>query len=71
MNPVLVALDLDTASAASAMASRVHASVGGLKVGSHLFTAEGPDFVRGLVRQGHRGCDGQGQSPQDHGDLHL
>ena len=54
MNPVLVALDLDTASAASAMASRVHASVGGLKVGSHLFTAEGPDFVRGLVRQGHR-----------------
>ena len=54
MNPVLVALDLDTASAASAMASRVHTSVGGLKVGSHLFTAEGPDFVRGLVRQGHR-----------------
>ena len=54
MNPVLVALDLDTGSAASAMASRVHASVGGLKVGSHLFTAEGPEFVRGLVRQGHR-----------------
>ena len=54
MNPVLVALDLDTASAATAMASRVHASVGGLKVGSHLFTAEGPEFVRGLVRQGHR-----------------
>jgi orotidine-5'-phosphate decarboxylase len=54
MNPVLVALDLDTASAAVAMASRVRASVGGLKVGSHLFTSEGPELVRSLVRQGDR-----------------
>jgi orotidine-5'-phosphate decarboxylase len=54
MNPVLVALDVDTASAAIAMASRVRSSVGGLKVGSHLFTAEGPEFVRALVRQGDR-----------------
>jgi orotidine-5'-phosphate decarboxylase len=54
MNPVLVALDVDTATAAVAMASRVRASVGGMKVGSHLFTAEGPDFVRALVRQGDR-----------------
>ena len=54
MNPVLVALDLDTASAATAMAARLRASVGGLKVGSHLFTAEGPEFVRALVRQGDR-----------------
>lgn len=54
MNPVLVALDLDTTSAAIAMASRVRASAGGLKVGSHLFTAEGPEFVRALVRQGDR-----------------
>jgi orotidine-5'-phosphate decarboxylase len=54
MNPVLVALDVDTASAAIAMASRVRSSVGGMKVGSHLFTAEGPEFVRALVRQGDR-----------------
>ena len=54
MNPVLAALDLDTASAAAAMAARLRASVGGLKVGSHLFTAEGPEFVRALVRQGDR-----------------
>src|SRR5262249_13239532 len=54
MNPVLVALDVDTASAAIAMASRVRSSVGGLKVGSHLFTAEGPELVRALVRQGDR-----------------
>jgi orotidine-5'-phosphate decarboxylase len=54
MNPILVALDVDSASAAGAMASRVRASVGGLKVGSHLFTAEGPEFVRALVRQGDR-----------------
>jgi orotidine-5'-phosphate decarboxylase len=54
MNPILVALDVDSASAATAMASRVRANVGGLKVGSHLFTAEGPEFVRALVRQGDR-----------------
>jgi orotidine-5'-phosphate decarboxylase len=54
MNPVLLALDVDTASAALATANRVRAHVGGLKVGSHLFTAEGPDFVRSLVRQGDR-----------------
>jgi orotidine-5'-phosphate decarboxylase len=54
MNPVLLALDLDTASAALATANRVRAHVGGMKIGSHLFTAEGPDFVRALVRQGDR-----------------
>ena len=54
MNPVLAALDVDSASAATAMAARLRSSVGGLKVGSHLFTAEGPEFVRALVRQGDR-----------------
>jgi orotidine-5'-phosphate decarboxylase len=54
MNPVLVALDLDTADRAIAMADRVRGHAGGLKVGSHLFTAEGPAFVRALVEHGDR-----------------
>jgi orotidine-5'-phosphate decarboxylase len=54
MNPILVALDLDTADAALAMASKVRGQVGGLKVGSHLFTSEGPALVRELVERGDR-----------------
>jgi orotidine-5'-phosphate decarboxylase len=54
MNPILVALDMDTADAALDMASRVRGHVGGLKVGSHLFTAEGPSLVRALVERGDR-----------------
>ena len=54
MNPILVALDLDTADAALAMASKVRGQVGGLKVGSHLFTSEGPALVRALVERGDR-----------------
>jgi len=52
MNPILVALDLDTADAALAMAAKVRGHVGGLKVGSHLFTSEGPRLVRALVEHG-------------------
>jgi orotidine-5'-phosphate decarboxylase len=54
MNPILVALDLDTADEALAMASKVRGQVGGLKVGSHLFTSEGPALVRALVERGDR-----------------
>ena len=54
MNPVLVALDVDSAEAALAMAAKVRGRVGGFKVGSHLFTAEGPSFVRTLVDNGDR-----------------
>jgi orotidine-5'-phosphate decarboxylase len=54
MNPILAALDLDTAGAALAAAEAVRGHVGGLKVGSHLFTAEGPSFVRALVERGDR-----------------
>ena len=54
MNPILVALDMDTADAALDMASKVRGHVGGLKVGSHLFTAEGPSLVRALVERGDR-----------------
>jgi orotidine-5'-phosphate decarboxylase len=54
MNPILVALDVDTTDAALSMAAKVRGHVGGLKVGSHLFTAEGPSLVRALVQHGDR-----------------
>jgi orotidine-5'-phosphate decarboxylase len=48
-NPILVALDLDTVAAAASMAERLRGLVGGYKIGSHLFTAEGPALVRSLA----------------------
>jgi orotidine-5'-phosphate decarboxylase len=54
MNPILVALDLDTAAVATDMADRLRGHVGGFKVNTHLFTAEGPAFVRALATRGDR-----------------
>jgi orotidine-5'-phosphate decarboxylase len=54
VNPVLVALDVDDAAAALRLADTLRGTVGGVKVGSQLFTAAGPDVVRALVAQGHR-----------------
>ena len=52
--PLLVALDVATGVEALALADRLRDVVGGLKVGSRLFTSEGPDLVRALARDNTR-----------------
>jgi orotidine-5'-phosphate decarboxylase len=54
MDQLIVALDVDNAVHALELATRLRGRVGAVKVGSTLFTAEGPPLVRRLVDQGHR-----------------
>jgi len=54
MHPLLVALDVDTAPEALALADTLRGVVGGFKIGSRLFTAEGPSIVTRLVERGDR-----------------
>ena len=54
MDKLLVALDVPTGVEALALAGRLQGVTGGLKIGSRLFTAEGPDFVRTLSSDGSR-----------------
>jgi orotidine-5'-phosphate decarboxylase len=54
MNPLIVALDVDTADEAVALADRLRGAVGAMKIGSRLFTSEGPSIVRRLVERGDR-----------------
>ena len=54
MNPILVALDVDRASTAQAMADDLRGAVGGFKIGMQLFTSEGPDIVRRFVERQDR-----------------
>lgn len=49
---LIVALDLPSAEAAARMAEKLRGRVGMFKVGSELFTAEGPVLARYLVAQG-------------------
>jgi orotidine-5'-phosphate decarboxylase len=54
MTPLLVALDVDTAAEALALADTLRGVAGGFKIGSRLFTAEGPAIVSRLVGRGDR-----------------
>jgi orotidine-5'-phosphate decarboxylase len=54
MQPLLVALDVDTVDAARRLADSLRGTVGGFKVGSRLFTSHGPAFVEELVARGDR-----------------
>ncbi len=54
MNPILVALDVGSAQQATSLADAVRGTVGGVKIGKQLFTAEGPHIVRALAERGDR-----------------
>lgn len=54
MNPILVALDVESAAKAVALANALRGAVGGYKIGKQLFTAEGPAMVRELAERGDR-----------------
>jgi orotidine-5'-phosphate decarboxylase len=54
LNPIIVALDVDSAAKALDLADELRGAVGAVKVGSQLFTAAGPDIVGRLTARGHR-----------------
>jgi orotidine-5'-phosphate decarboxylase len=54
MDKILVALDLNTVAEARSLADRLRGVVGGFKIGSQLFTSEGPALVEELVARGDR-----------------
>ena len=54
MDQLLIALDVNSADQAIRLSDRLRDLVGGFKIGSRLFTAEGPRLVNELVERGHR-----------------
>ena len=54
MNPILVALDVESAARAIELADLLRGTVGGYKIGKQLFTAAGPAMVRELTSRGDR-----------------
>jgi orotidine-5'-phosphate decarboxylase len=54
MDQLLVALDVERAADAERLTEQLHGLAGGFKIGSRLFTAEGPQCVRRLTSRGIR-----------------
>jgi orotidine-5'-phosphate decarboxylase len=54
VDQLLIALDVQNGVEALSLADRLRDVAGGFKIGSRLFTTEGPDFVRTLIRSGNR-----------------
>jgi orotidine-5'-phosphate decarboxylase len=54
VDQLLIALDVESAAKAFALADSLRGVAGGFKIGSRLFTSEGPSIVRALVDKGDR-----------------
>jgi orotidine-5'-phosphate decarboxylase len=54
VDQLLIALDVERAAKALALADSLRGIAGGFKIGSRLFTSEGPSIVRALVDKGDR-----------------
>jgi orotidine-5'-phosphate decarboxylase len=54
VDQLLIALDVERASQAFSLADRLRGIAGGYKIGSRLFTSEGPSIVRALTERGDR-----------------
>jgi orotidine-5'-phosphate decarboxylase len=54
MNPIIIALDVDSPAAADQLVDRLGDSVSFYKVGMELYAAAGMEFVRGLAARGKR-----------------
>ncbi|HEX9005631.1 MAG TPA: orotidine 5'-phosphate decarboxylase / HUMPS family protein, partial [Blastocatellia bacterium] len=53
-NPIVVALDVETAEQALSLVERLRGIAGMFKIGNQLFTAAGPDLVRRITGMGEQ-----------------